>query len=991
VTQGRKSSTKTGLAANKDGARQPSSKALKIREQSGGPYIVGLGASAGGLEALEAFFKAMPANSNAGFVVVSHLDPSHVSLMPELLQRYTSMPVVQIKDGMTVAPNHVYVIPPNRELSILHGKLELLEIVRTPGAHLPINNFFRSLAQDQGSKAIGIILSGTGSDGSNGLKEIKAELGMAMAQSEASAKYDGMPHSAMTTGVIDYILPPDQMPRRLIGYLKHAVLNTPADLGLHEGRIPDAMQKIFIILRSRTKHDFSLYKRNTICRRIERRMHVHQIDDIDDYVRYLQESANEADILFKEFLIGVTNFFRDPQAFESLGIALTDILKDKPEDYTVRVWVAGCSSGEEAYSIAMLLIERMDVLKRHISVQVFATDIDDEAITIARKGQYPASMVADMSNDRLRRFFVKEDSGGYRVKKSVRELLVFAPQNLIKDPPFTKLDLLCCRNLLIYLGPELQQKLLPVFHYSLRPQGILFLGSSESIGKFGEYFRPVDKKWKIFSSVPSLKGLKTPVIFPTLPPGEVKQEANISDTINHLEEISAFQMAETILQQSDAPPCVIINDAHNILYIHGRTGKFLEPAEGRVTVNVIDMARAGLKKELAEAIRKVSLHRQEVICKGLHVQVDGNRLATDLIVRPIMEPGAMRGMIMVVFDETSAKQNGQASAKKVAKDKPGRSAEELEEELHHTRESLQTTIEELETSNEELKSANEELQSTNEELQSTNEELETSKEELQSLNEESATVNVELQSRIDDLSNANDDMKNLLDSTDIATIFLDGNMCIRRFTPRIASILPLTTADTGRPVGHFSTSLVDADLSGDAKRVLDDLVIREREAVSNDGMVYLIRVRPYRTVANVIDGVVITFQDITERKKAEGILKQQARFAEGIVRTVREPLVVLNSALRVVTANPAFYTTFSVNEAETMGELVYELGNGQWNIPGLRKLFEDILPSNSSIEDFRVDHAFESIGQRSMLINASRIIEEEGLILLAIEDITTRQ
>jgi len=958
------------------------------------PPVVALGASAGGLEALESFFNAMPTNSHAAYVIVTHLDPKHVSLMPELMQKHTTMPVTQIVDGTRVKADHVYIIPPNRDLSILGGTLQLLEMKQPHGATLPIDSFFRALAQDQGSNAIGIILSGTGTDGSIGLKAIKAELGMTMVQSEASAKYDGMPRNAIATGAIDYILPSEQMPKQLIAYLSHAEHQPPVELTAKEGHLPDALQKIFIILRARTNHDFSLYKKNTICRRIERRMHVHQLDDIADYVRYLQENNQETEILFKEFLIGVTNFFRDPQAFESLRGALMEMLKDKPEGHTVRVWVAGCSSGEEAYSVAILLAECIELLKRHFSVQIFATDIDEESITVARRGIYPANILADVSEERLKRFFIKEESGAYRLKKSVREMLVFAPQNLIKDPPFTRLDLLCCRNLLIYLGPELQKRLLPAFHYSLRPDGILFLGSSESIGQNTSYFGSLDKKWKIFRTLPSLMINRSPLLLSALPQGHAKQEPTMPESIQQLEEISAFQMVDAILQQSHASPCVIINESGNILYVYGKTGRFLEPAEGKVSVNIIEMARPGLKKDMAEAIHKVCLNRQQAICKGLHVHGNGTHLIVDLLLKPILEPGAMRGMIMVIFDEVAASQDRQQTKNKALPVSRAKSVDELEEELNSTRERLQSTIEELETSNEELKSTNEELQSTNEELQSTNEELETSKEELQSLNEESATVNAELQCRIDDLSNANDDMKNLLDSTDIATVFLDVDMCIRRFTPRISDIIPLAGSDIGRPISHFSTSLVDVDLARDAARVLEDLMIREYEVVCHDGRVYMIRLRPYRTITNVIDGVVITFQDISARKKAETAFREQARFAEGIVRSVREPLIVLNGSLRVVSANPSFYKTFDVNEAETEGEFIYALGNGQWDIPQLRELLENILPLNASIDDFRVDHFFESIGKRSMLINARMIIaaveEEEGLILLAIEDVTDR-
>ena len=952
--------------------------------------VIGLGASAGGLEALEQFFEAMSVSSGAAFIIISHLDPHHVSLMSELLQNHTSMPVAQIVDATKIKADHVYIIPPNRDLAIVNGILQLLEMHHPRGAKLPINHFFNSLAQDQGANAIGIILSGTGSDGSLGIKAIKAEFGMTMAQSEDSAKYDGMPRSAIATGMVDYVLPPEEMSVQLLAYLSHSKYQAPSAITPMAEMASKALQKIFAILRARTGHDFSQYKKNTIYRRIERRMHVHQIDDMTGYLHYLQESDIEADILFNELLIGVTSFFRDADAFASLKISLISLLESKPEDYTIRIWVTGCSSGEEAYSVAMLMIECMELLKRHFSVQVFGTDIDDKAITIARSGLYSASILSDVSEMRLQRFFIKEEGGNYRIKKNVREMLIFATQNLIKDPPFTKLDLLCCRNLLIYLGPELQKSLFPLFHYSLKPDGVLFLGSSESIGQHTDYFKPLDKKWKIFRSIPS-RGVNRPLIdFPASKLGKLTAEFASSDS-QQLEEASALQMLEAILQQSDAAPCVIINQACNITYIYGKTGKFLEPAQGKVSVNLLEMLRPGLKKELVEAIHKVSVHKQEVICKGLSVEYNASQLKVDLLVKPILASSAMRGMIMIVFDEVSGKKREQQSKRRVAAKGLTRSIEELEQALIHTREDLQTTIEELETSNEELKSINEELQSTNEELQSTNEELETSKEELQSLNEESTTVNAELQGRIDELSEVNDDMKNLLDSTDIATVFLDSDLCIRRFTPRLTDIIPLGVHDSGRPISHFATALVDVDLAHDAQQVLDDLITREKEIVSQNSKVYLLRLRPYRTVNNVIDGVVITFQDIPGRKRAENVTLQQAHFVEGIVNTVREPLIILNSSLQVVSANASFYATFIVSPNETKGRYIYELGNGQWNIPELIALLEDILPSHSSFESFRVDHTFETIGQCRMLINARRINMVEGdLILLAIENQLTK-
>ncbi|MCP4679161.1 MAG: PAS domain S-box protein [Deltaproteobacteria bacterium] len=885
--------------------------------------IVGIGASAGGLEAMETFFKAMPFDAGIGFVLVVHLDPTHISILPDLLQKHTKMSVHQVEDGMQVEPNHVYVIPPNKDLTILHGTLNLMELSHPRGINLPIDTFFRSLAQDQGRNAVCTILSGTGTDGTLGVKAIKGEVGMVMVQDEESAKYEGMPRSAIATGLVDYVLSPEEMPSQLIKYTRHATKDAAPRISPIDGPIPQSLQKIFVILRSRTEHDFSLYKKNTICRRIERRMNVHQIDDISDYVRYLQESEREASILFKELLIGVTNFFRDTEAFEILQHkTLPNLLNKKPDDSAIRVWVPGCASGEEAYSIAIILHECMEQVGRHFHVQIFGTDIDEDAINLARAGRYPESIMVDVEADRLRRYFTKEDDGYYRVKKLIRETLVFAPQNVIKDPPFTKLDLLCCRNLLIYLGVELQRKLLPIFHYSLKPDGILFLGSSETIGPFTDLFALTNKKWKIFRRKPSAQAVNRVLDFPAQPDSYEARDLEVPEAVQRAEELSALQLVETILQQSDTPPCAIINDASNTVYIHGRTGKFLEPAMGKASVNIIEMARPGLKKEMATAIRQVATNKQEVVKRGLQVDYNGGKLFVNLVVRPILEQIAMRGLMMVLFEETQTPSKKKSSAKPAVLRRKSKSVEELEQELQYTKENLQTTIEELETSNEELKSTNEELQSTNEELQSTNEELETSKEELQSLNEESATVNTELQSRIDELSNINDDMKNLLDSTDIATIFLDTELRIRRFTPRTTDIIPLTAIDAGRPIKHLASSLIDTDIAKYGAQVLNDLAIQEIEVDSENGRSYIMRVRPYRTVANVIDGVVIVFEDSIKRRKAEKDLRESEEKWRSITENSPDHIMLLDTNYKIQFVN---HTATGLPKEQVIGKSSFDL------------------------------------------------------------------
>ncbi len=894
-----KKKKQSGVASPKTGARKKTAAKQKVkaavskaRKTDSPPsnkklIIVGIGASAGGLEAFEAFFNAMPPDSNMAFVVIAHLDPTHVSILPELIQKKTKLSVSAIKDGTVVKPNSVYVIPPNKDISILNGTLQLLEPPKPRGFNLPIDTFFRALANDQGSNAVCVILSGTGTDGTIGLRAIKSEGGMAMVQDEKSSKYDGMPRSAMATNLVDFILPPAKMPEQLISYMKHVLKGKPLELPADTERIPNALQKIYILLRSRTGHDFSNYKINTICRRVERRMHIHQIDNISDYVRYVSDSERETTILFKELLIGVTNFFRDPKAFEVLqNKVMPELLSKKPDNYTLRVWVPGCSTGEEAYSIAILLEECRKHINHHFNVQIFGTDIDEEAVKTARAGLYPNSIGADVNPERLQRYFHKEDEN-YRIKKTIREKLIFASQNLLKDPPFTKLDLISCRNLLIYLDQEAQRRVLSIFHYSLKPGGILFLGSSETIGQATNFFTSVERKWKIYKqkSISPKDDQKVLGLSMPAPVHHTEITGLQPESINKIEALSAHQLVESILQESDMPPCVIIDDANNIIYVHGRTGKFLEPAAGKVSVNVIEMARQGFKVELANAIRRVAVSNKEFIYSGLQVPRNGDYVYLDLIVRPILAESGLNGLKMVIFEETSQpSKTVKVKAKRPKVSKKSMKEEKLELELQYTRENLQTTIEELETSNEELKSTNEELQSTNEELQSTNEELETSKEELQSLNEETVTVNVELQSRIDELSKVNDDLKNLLDSIEIAAIFLDIDLNIRRFTPTATTIIHLELIDVGRPLEHFAINLIDVNLTKDAAKVLKDLAILEREVKSKDGEVYRMRLRPYRTINNVIDGVVITFEDISAQKKVADALVKSNRDLERMVQ-----------------------------------------------------------------------------------------------------------
>ena len=964
-------------------------------------YIVGMGGSAGSLEAFEQFFRNMPEDSGAAFVLISHLDPTQKGMMPELLQRYTKMKVFEAVDGMKVVPNCVYVIPSNRDMAILHGTLQLLAPTATRGLRLPIDFFFKHLGLDQKEKAIGIIISGMGSDGTAGLKIIKEHLGMVMVEDPESAKYDSMPRSAIDTGLADYVAQAEVLPSMLLAYIKQSSQPLSEHIGTEE-QFVSAVQKILVLLRGQTGNDFSLYKKNTVLRRIERRMNVHHIGKTEQYVRFLQDNPQEVELLFKELLIGVTSFFRDPEAFELLKKTIVpDILKNREKERAVRVWVPGCSTGEEAYSIAIIFSECLSKLrlKGNFKVQIFATDIDKEAIDKARQGVYPANIAADLSPERLEHFFSKEDNK-YQINKDIREMVVFAPHNVTMDPPFTKLDLISCRNLLIYLTAELQKKLMALFHYSLMPDGILFLGTSETIGRFVDQFSMVDTKWKIYQRRHSVQTAADTVDFAhfyreALPAGRVggKQAAG---------SVSIPEVANRMLLEDFTPPAVFINEQGDVVYIHGRTGKYLEPPAGKTNINIFAMAREGLKIELPGAIREAKSQNKVITLKGIKVKTNGDFQTIDLTVKPVVQPGIQQPLYMLVFENVTMPPkegktiSGRASSSSRLKD----INIELENELKHTKELLQNTSEEMQLSQEELKSTNEEMQSTNEELQSTNEELSSSKEEMQSLNEEMMTVNAELQVKVDELTLSNSDMKNLLNRTEIATIFLDNDLNIRRFTPEATGIFNLIQSDIGRPISHIVSKLRYDDIVTDVRKVLDLLMYKEAQVQAKDGHWYIMRIMPYRTHDNAIDGVVINFIDITAMKKLEISLQEKESLAQkasalaaGITATVREPLIVLDANFKVINANPSFYQNFRVTPEQTENHVLYELGNGQWDIPELRRLLEEILPQNSVFNDFAVEHEFPSIGRKKMLLNARKIVQQEPndqLILLAIEDTTGR-
>ncbi len=856
--------------------------------------IVGIGASSGGLAAFEAFFSGMPAvtDPNMAFVLVQHLDPDHKSILTGLIQRYTRMQVSEVVDGMEVRPNCAYIIPPGRDMVFLNGTLQLLEPSAPRGHRLPIDFFFRSLARDQRERAICIVLSGTGSDGTLGVRAIKGEGGMAMAQSPNSSEYDGMPTSAIATGLIDYELPPAEMAVQLMAYAAHAFTGPAKSSPPAPTENENTRKTIFNVLRKETGHDFSQYKPSTIDRRLERRLAIHQIKTMDEYARYLRQTPDEAKALFSDLLIGVTSFFRDPQLFKVLGKKIIPkLFANRSAGDTVRVWSQGCSTGEEAYSLAILLQEHLNKLKQCYTVQIFATDIDSRAIATARTGLYPASIAEVVSPDRLNRFFsVEADNTTYRIHKDIRDMVIFSEQDVIKDPPFSKLDLISCRNLLIYMGTYLQNRVIPLFHYALKPGGFLFLGSSETIGDCGDLFAIFDKKSKLYrrkEGVGTLYRAHLGHNFSTLKDGDsaLPQAARKKAILGKL---SLRELTEQALLLQVAPTGALVNDHGDILYLHGRTGMYLEPPPGETTVNnILEMARDGLQHELASALHQTSTSHEISFRTGLRVKSHGAFITVNLTISPMITgptSSTETPLYLVLLEEVvpldvdmSAYTDGSIPSA------------ELDASVYiaSLREELRSKEQFLQTANEELKSTIEEMQSINEELQSTNEEMETSKEELQSTNEELATVNGELQSNVVELTKANNDMNNMVAGTGIGTVFVDHRLRILRFTPDITRIINLIKTDVGRPIGHIVCNLTESEhLFADVQTVLDNLVPKEKDVQTVEGRWYTMRIHPYRTIDNIIEGAVISFIDISERKQSEDALQKafdEIRILRGIV------------------------------------------------------------------------------------------------------------
>lgn len=826
--------------------------------------IVGIGCSAGGLEALEVLLSHTPANSGMAFVVVQHLDPDHTSNLPALLQRATPMPVLEVTRTTTLQPDHVYVIPPNKDLSVLHGALHLLEPSEKRGLRLPIDFFLRTLADDRQHGAIGVVLSGMGSDGMLGLSAIKEKGGLTLVQDPTEAKAGSMPESALKAGVVDITAPAGELVSAIIRFIGHFPAGKALDspVGANDA---DALAQIVVLLRNRSGNDLSLYKPSTLYRRIERRIALLQIEGIAAYVHYLRDNSQELDLLFKELLIGVTNFFRDPAVWDYLrDTAIPALLAHHPDGHALRAWVPACSTGEEAYSLAIVFKEALELHRpeAHFTLQIYATDLDVDAVDQARKARYPANIAADVSAERMARHFVAED-GGYRVNRNLREMVIFATQNVVSDPPFTKLDLLSCRNLLIYFGQDLQKKVIPLFHYALNREGLLVLGSAETTSGFTDLFAPLDKKTHIFRRIEQ-SARASWLDFPVRTPAS----APASPDSGHMDFRDSLEyQTDQLIQQNYAPAAVLVNGDGDILYISGRTGKYLEPAAGKVNINIHAMAREGLREALVGVIRNALHHPQPIHLDGLQVEVNGQLQRVNITVQGIEKPEPLSNRVLVVFTDVKAPVSGQRRRRSAVSDRESA----LLLELNQLREALRINQEDIQATTEEFKSANEELQVTNEELT-------TSKEELQSMNEELQTINAELQAKVDDLTWARNDMTNLLNSTEIATVFLDNEMKLRRYTTYATHLFKLIPGDVGRPLSDIATDLSYPELQADALAVLTTLVFCEKQVETRDGRHYQVRIMPYRTQDNVIDGVVVTFIDITATKQLEARLrKREAR------------------------------------------------------------------------------------------------------------------
>jgi two-component system CheB/CheR fusion protein len=958
--------------------------------------IVGIGASAGGLEAFTQLLNYLPTDTGMAFVIVQHMAPEPESALSVILGRATEMPVHEAQDGMAVAPNQVYVIPPNASMTIDRGVLKLKPRPRNNGLFMSIDTFLLSLAEDRGNKAVGVVLSGADSDGARGIEAIKAAGGVTFAQCQDSAQVDSMPNTAIATGQVDFILPPDEIAEKLAEISRHPyIANLPGTESEANPTVPtngDALASIFNSLRNATGVDFTHYKQTTLNRRIGRRMLLYKLERVEDYAHYLQSNPAEVTALYQDSLIHVTSFFRDPESFNALkSLVFPIIIKDKTLGTPIRIWVAGCSTGEEAYSIAICLLEFLADQFPRLPIQIYATDISETVIEFARNGFYTPSQVANVSPERLYRFFVQVD-GGYQVSKAVREVCVFARQNLIGDPPFSRLDLITCRNVLIYLGTPLQKKLLPIFHYGLKSTGFLMLGTSETVGDFTDLFTLCDKRNKIYAKKLTTSRLNIDLADSPYPPVTSQPQASVIEQLPA--DLELQREADRIVLNYYAPAGVVVDMNLEILQFRGQTSPYLEPTPGRASLNLLRMAKEELRRELQTGIYQARQQKLSLKREGIQLR-EGERIRQVTINITPFQVGETQECYLVLFEDAppmlalpEATDDGSTPTKR--KTREASEIARLKQELATTREHLQSIIEEQQATNQDLRAANEEILSSNEELQSTNEELETAKEEIQATNEEMNTVNEELRHRTKEATQVSNDLQNLLNSINIPILMLGADLQIRQFTPAVEGIFNLISKDIGRPLSDITHKLKVPNLEQEILEVIRTLNLKTAEIQDRDGHWYHLRIRPYRTIDNKIDGAVLVLIDIDNLKRSNAQLMEVRDYADAIVETVWQPLIVLNQDLRVIAASRSFYDAFQVAPVETEQQLIFELGNGQWNIPQLRSQLEEILASNTQFQDFQVEHKFEQIGRKVMRLKARKLprINNIQMILLAIEDIT---
>ncbi|WP_166267643.1 CheR family methyltransferase [Marinobacter caseinilyticus] len=959
--------------------------------------VIAIGASAGGLEALRQFFQSLVAEPGCAFIVVTHHKGDHPSLLPELLARYSELRCVEAADGMALEPNCIYTNPSGEWLvGLKSGRLTLKSYQKTTTEktkgksaintiYHPVDYVFRQVAQELTDKAVGLILSGSGSDGTLGLQAIKAENGTIMAQEPTTAEFDGMPSTAIATGLVDYVKPPDELATKLGLFLQQRAMlyNDERDKRLD---IPVwALDKICALLRSRTGNDFSSYKENTFLRRIGRRMALHGVTGASDYIALLESDEVEIDQLFKDLLIRVTSFFRDPPLWEACRKKVfQDLIKQFSNKEGLRVWVPGCATGEEAYTIAILLMDCMDRLGIQVPLQIFATDLDEAAIDIARKGEYPDGVKSDIPSDYLYRYFTYTQNA-FVIHKHVREKIIFAPHNVIKDPPFTHVDIVSCRNLLIYLKQDLQDQLLSRFFMSLRQQGLLLLGPSESINGHTELFTPVNTKWKVYSRNENAASARLPTLAQAVQPysSQYLLETRTRDSAHSRTTTSFSQVVVKLLAQRFAPSALLINERGDVHYLHAKAGMFLEPAEGRPRYNVFEMGRGDLPLELSPMLRWAASHEGQSISRSVEIDIGQESGVVMVSLEKLLLPEALRGLFLVTL-QVQEPIPGKGAKTSVLQPAATDHRLQMETELERARSSYQALVEALEISNEELKSSNEELQSTNEELQSSNEELETSKEETQSLYEELSTVNSELQGKVDNLSQANDDMQNLLNSTNMAILYLDNRLHIKRFTDKTQEIIAIRESDEGRPIHDLATHLLYGDLVRDAKAVLNTLQGAEKEVQTKDGHWYLMKLLPYRTQNNVIDGLICTFVDIDAMKVEQ---RSESRMKR-ILSSLAQPLLVLGSEWLVKFANQAFCERFAVSRSDTENVSLMTLMDGVWSMPCITKGYKELVSGKCRSTSCSVNREFPGLGPMAFNVTLSVSEADQGdevLILMTVD------